>query len=235
MMRAARDKEREQMELESALAAQESSHRMNESDARAGAQAIDEMEAFVVHEEAEMVALVQVEEMHEPGLIPEVVGLGDGAGSFVGTMGPGTDEMMVHPSLTTAIDDDDSDDEWPTEFVQCACTLGPSRCTVNRNQGRRPCLMFSARGWLCSGCCVGCGTVECRCWCRSCSPLEASKALLLAAQGAVKAAEEAVAAAAEADFRGKAVLLAAQGAVKATEEAVAAAAEAEYFICIGRL
>ena len=65
--------------------------------------------------------------------------------------------------------------------------------------------------------------------------LEASKAVLLAAQGAVKAAEEAVAAAAEADFRGKAVLLAAQGAVKAAEEAVLAAAEADYFSSIGRL
>ena len=51
----------------------------------------------------------------------------------------------------------------------------------------------------------------------------------------MKAAEEAVAAAAEADFCGKAVLLAAQGAVKAAEEAVAAAAETHYFSCIGRL
>ena len=51
----------------------------------------------------------------------------------------------------------------------------------------------------------------------------------------MKAAEEAVAAAAEADFRGKAVLLAAQGAVKAAEEAVLAAAEADYFSSIGRL
>jgi hypothetical protein len=59
--------------------------------------------------------------------------------------------------------------------------------------------------------------------------------VLLAAQGAVKAAEEAVAASAEADFRGKVVLLAAQGAVKAAEEAVAAAAEADYFSSIGRL
>ena len=40
-----------------------------------------------------------------------VADLGAGDGSCAGPMGTGTDEMMVHPSLITAIDDDDSDDE----------------------------------------------------------------------------------------------------------------------------
>ena len=87
----------------------------------------------------------------------------------------------------------------------------------------------------CDGCTCGCKSPATQRVGATGEALEASKAVLLAAQGAVKAAEEAVAAAAEADFCGKAVLLAAQGAVKAAEEAVAAAAEADYFSCIGRL
>ena len=145
------------MELDTALAAQESCNMLDESDARAAAHAIDELEAFVAHEEAELMVLIQDEELHEPGLIPEVIVLDACDGDGAALEGAGTDEMMI----------DDSDDEWPAEFVRCACTLGPSRCTAHRSQGRRPCLMFSPHGWRCSGC-VGCDPTAwgagCRCW-----------------------------------------------------------------------
>ena len=65
--------------------------------------------------------------------------------------------------------------------------------------------------------------------------LEASKAVLLAAQGAVMEAEKAVAAAAEAHIRAKCVLLAAQGAEKEADKGVLAAAEVHSFWLIGRL
>ena len=71
MLRAARDRVRAQMEMETALAAQESCYRMNESDALAAAHAIDEMEALMDYEDAELAFLIQREESHAPECIPQ--------------------------------------------------------------------------------------------------------------------------------------------------------------------